>query len=395
VRVLRLTPSFAPPPGALSGRGVRFDPVGGLQNHAATLTRELDARGVAQTVLTGALPTAPARERVGERAHVLRLGLPGAGRRRALGPLAAPLALPLARRADLVHVHFSSDLGIVAVGMAAARLARRPLVLTLHTSLRHTLVVDSPVAARLKRRGAPLEGWAERSAAAVIALTPRVARALQAEGIAPERVHAIPSGVDPARFAGPHEDPFPGVPHPRVVFHGRVQAEKGVHTLVEATARLGDDVHVLLVGDGSERPRVEARARELGLAGRLRVTGFLPHDRVPAALAHADVAVLPSVFEELGTAMLEALHGGVPFVASRVGGIPEVVRDGESALLVEPGDPDALAAALERVLRDRELAARLGAAGRERARDFAWPALADRVLEVYRAVTREARTTAP
>jgi len=169
-------------------------------------------------------------------------------------------------------------------------------------------------------------------------------------------VHVVPSGVDPARFAGPHEDPFPGVPHPRVVFHGRVQAEKGVHTLVEAAALLPPDVHVLLVGDGSERPRVEARARELGLAGRLRVTGFLPHEQVPAALAHADVAVLPSVFEELGTAMLEALHAGVPFVASRVGGIPEVVRDGESALLVAPGDPAALAGALRRVLADPPLA---------------------------------------
>jgi glycosyltransferase involved in cell wall biosynthesis len=85
--------------------------------------------------------------------------------------------------------------------------------------------------------------------------------------------------------------------------------------------------------------------------------------------------------------MLEALHSGVPFVASRVGGIPEVVRDGESALLVEPGDPAALAGALGRVLADPALAARLGAAGRARAADFLWPVLSDRVLDVYRAVT--------
>jgi glycosyltransferase involved in cell wall biosynthesis len=295
--------------------------------------------------------------------------------------------LPLAAAADLVHVHFSSDLGIVALGVAAARATGTPYVLTLHTSLRHTLVVDSPVAARLKRRGGPLEGVAERSAAAVIALTPRVARALEGDGVDPARVHVVPSGVDPARFAGPHEDPFGHVGHPRVVFHGRVQAEKGVHTLVEAAARLAPEVQVLLVGDGSERPRVEARARELGIADRVHVTGFLPHDQVPAALAHADVAVLPSVFEELGTAMLEALHLGLPFVASRVGGIPEVVRDGESALLVEPGDPAALAGALGRVLADPALAARLGAAGRARAADFLWPVLSDRVLDVYRAVT--------
>jgi glycosyltransferase involved in cell wall biosynthesis len=327
-------------------------------------------------------------ERVGERARVLRLALPGARRRRALGTLAAPVVLPLAPAADVVHVHSSSDLGIVALGVLAARAARRPYVLTLHTSLRHTLVVDSPVAARLKRRGGPLELWAVRGAAAVIALTPRVARALEDDGLAPERVHVIPSGVDAARFAGPHEDPFPDVGHPRVVFHGRVQAEKGVHTLVEAAARLGPGVQVLLVGDGSERARVEARARELGIADRLRVTGFLPHDRVPAALAHADVAVMPSVSEELGTSMLEALHRGLPLVASRVGGIPEVVRDGESALLVEPGDPAALAAALRRVLADGALAARLAAAGRARAGDFSWPVLAERVLDVYRAVTR-------
>ncbi|MDP9400185.1 MAG: glycosyltransferase [Actinomycetota bacterium] len=373
MRVLRVTPAFEPAPGTLTRRGVRGDPVGGLQNHAAHLTRALDGEGVAQTVLTRRLPPSPALERLGERTRVVRLGT------------CAP-TVPLALGADVVHLHFDGRFATAPTAVAAARLHRAALVVTLHTSLRHTLVVDSPTAARLKARGAPVEGWVTRRADAVVCLTQRVARALVAEGLAPERVHVIPSGVDPVRFARVGADPFADVARPRVLFHGRVQAEKGVHTLVRALALLRADARLVLVGDGSERARVEALARELGVADRLRITGFVPHEQVPTALAHADVAVLPSVSEELGTAMLEALHAGLPVVASRVGGIPEVIEDGVSGLLTPPGDPAALAAALDRVLLEPGLAARLAAGGRARARDFSWPALAQRVLGVYRAV---------
>jgi glycogen(starch) synthase len=111
------------------------------------------------------------------------------------------------------------------------------------------------------------------------------------------------------------------------------------------------------------------------------MTGFVPHRAVPGAMRHADVLVLPSRYEELGSVLLEAMQAGVPIVASRTGGIPDAV--GQAAVLVPPGDAEALARAIDAVLMDRALAERLVAAGRERVRRFDWSRLAADVLGVY------------
>jgi 2-deoxystreptamine N-acetyl-D-glucosaminyltransferase/2-deoxystreptamine glucosyltransferase len=100
-------------------------------------------------------------------------------------------------------------------------------------------------------------------------------------------------------------------------------------------------------------------------------------------LASLDVLVLPSVYEEMGSVLTEAMAAGLPVVASDVGGIPEVVRHGETGLLVPPGDVDALAAALDRVVAEPGLRDRLAAGARARSADYSWPALAARVAAVY------------
>ena len=138
---------------------------------------------------------------------------------------------------------------------------------------------------------------------------------------------------------------------------------------------------LVFVGDGPARKEVHRTARRLGLDGRVHVTGFVPHRAVPAAMRHADVLALPSLYEELGSTVLEAMQAGVPVVASRTGGIPDAV--GEAAVLVPPGDPATLAAAIDEVLTNRALAERLSAAGRERAGQFHWGRLAREVLDVY------------
>jgi 2-deoxystreptamine N-acetyl-D-glucosaminyltransferase/2-deoxystreptamine glucosyltransferase len=120
------------------------------------------------------------------------------------------------------------------------------------------------------------------------------------------------------------------------------------------------------------------------------MTGFVEHSAVPAVLASLDVLVLPSAYEEMGSVLVEAMASGLPVVASAVGGIPEVVRDGETGLLVPPGDVAALAGVLDRLAADPELRARLAAGARARARDYAWPRLAGEVAAVYRRVRREA-----
>ena len=119
----------------------------------------------------------------------------------------------------------------------------------------------------------------------------------------------------------------------------------------------------------------------------MRFEGFIAHERLPAALAHADLLVLPSVYEELGTVLLEAMQAGLPVVASRTGGIPDVIEDGANGMLVPSGDPEALARAIDRLLADRDLARRLSEEAQERAKDYDWEVLAERILRVYQGVT--------
>jgi glycogen(starch) synthase len=388
IGVLRLCSVFEPPPSALVGRGVRFDPVGGMQNHTAELTRALDRRGVLQTVLTTRPPTAPYFQRLGDHARVIRLGLPVRRFRQLYAPQAAVLAPILAARADLVHVHLGEDLAVVPVGAAAARLHRLPLVLTVHTSLRHTLAVGDLRSAILKAIGGPIERWGEHFAEAVLVITSRLYGLLASEGVEENRLHLIPPGVNPSLFEGPFEDPFEGVGRPRVLFVGRLAPQKGVRALVEAAALIENQgARVLLVGDGPERKALERKARRIGVGDRVRFLGFFAHDRLPAAMAHADLLVLPSVYEELGTVLLEAMWSGLPIVASRTGGIPDVIEDGVNGLLVEPGDPEALARAIDRLLAERDLARRLSEGAQQRGKDYDWDVLAGSVLAVYQGVT--------
>jgi glycogen(starch) synthase len=263
-------------------------------------------------------------------------------------------------------------------------------VITVHSSPAHTIAGRDARTALVVALGGPIERWAERRAAATIVLTERMAAAV-APVAGAGRVRVMRRGVDRRAFAdlGPNPpDPFPELAgRPRVVFLGRLVASKGVGTLIEAVARLRTPgVQVVLVGDGPARGEVEAAVRRLGLDDRVHVTGFVPHHRTPAVLAAADLLVLPSVYEELGTVLVEALQVGLPAVASRVGGIPEVVADGRNGLLVPPGDAPALAAAIDAVLGDPALAARLAAGARERAPEHDWERVADEVRALYEEV---------
>jgi glycosyltransferase involved in cell wall biosynthesis len=188
---------------------------------------------------------------------------------------------------------------------------------------------------------------------------------------AARKTSVIRCGVDPSSFRPRAEGPRDDVP--LVACVAGLRDYKGQRWLVEACARLRDRgvrFRCVLVGEGPERPHLARRIRELSLA-EVELAGALPQDRVRDLLSRAAVVVHPSVTTAAGmmdgipVALMEAMATGCAVVSTRVSGIPELVEDGRSGLLVEQRDADALADALGRLLADRELAARLGRAGRE------------------------------
>jgi glycosyltransferase involved in cell wall biosynthesis len=186
-----------------------------------------------------------------------------------------------------------------------------------------------------------------------------------------------------------------------VLFVGRLVERKGVAHLIEALTRLTSrsPVRLVIVGDGAERPRLVALAQRLGIADRVVFRGKISDADLQQAYQAADLLVLPATLdargdtEGLGVVLLEAMNYGVPVIASRIGGITDIVADGESGILVPPGEAAALAAAIDRVLGDAALARRLGEAGRARlAREFSWEAITKRWEAVYRSVARPPRS---
>lgn len=180
----------------------------------------------------------------------------------------------------------------------------------------------------------------------------------------------------------------------RILFVGRLVERKGLAGLVAAVQRLPAALGARLeiVGEGPERPRLEAQIREAGLADRVVLRGRVSGVQLGEAYAAADALALPSVLdsrsdtEGLGVVLLEAMSYGVPVVGSRVGGIPDIIVDGKTGLLVAPGDPGALADALRRLAEDPPLATRLGAAGQAHVRaHFSWERIVAQWEECYAA----------
>lgn len=221
---------------------------------------------------------------------------------------------------------------------------------------------------------------------AVVVQSRALERQLAADGIQP--VHVLPHGV-------PDQPPRPPlVLPPTVGFAGRLVPEKGVEALLRAFARVVThlpEARLLLLGDGPERPRLERVAAELQIASRVTWTGHLPRAAVQERLAPAWLQVIPSLWAEpFGLVAPEAMMRGTAVVASGTGGLAEIVCDGETGLHVPPGNVEALAQAMRRLLEDRELAERMGRAGRVRALAHYREATAvDKIEELYHSVCRD------
>ena len=207
-----------------------------------------------------------------------------------------------------------------------------------------------------------LQRHAYRCAHRVVANSNAAARVLEGEGIAPDRIHVIPNGVTIERFA-PRAEPRPIT---TIITVANLRQEKAHEVLLAAAAQLmprHPQLRFLIVGDGPRAAELRALAKTLGVAAQV---SFLGHrEDVPELLAQSDIYVLPSRSEAFPNGAIEAMAAGLPVIASRVGGLLDLIDDGRTGLLVQPDQPGALVEALESLLMSPARAALLGAAARE------------------------------
>lgn len=296
-------------------------------------------------------------------------------------------AARLARSGEFSAIHAFWPLPHGVIGLAARRASGVPLVSTFFgvelTWMEKELPFLSPVLKRIVR-----------GSDAVTAISTYTA----------ERLRRQVPGADPDIIPfGATVEPREDLPAPRtdpdapfeLLFVGRLVERKGVHLLLDALASLPPERRVVLrvVGDGPERPRLQAQAERLGLGPRVVFHGFVTKEELQARMEECDCFVLPAVIdakgdtEGLGVVLLEAMSYGKPTIASAAGGIVDIVRDGRNGFLVPPGDAPALAGAIARMMDDPAAARRMGVNGRDDVRaDFSWDVIVGRLAEVYRRV---------
>jgi glycosyltransferase involved in cell wall biosynthesis len=289
--------------------------------------------------------------------------------------------------ASVFHAHLPWALRC-GPGLVAATLARVPAVIATQQLFRrigstHRLIRNRLIAAGVDR---------------YIAVSSEMADMLHRTAFLPRRkVVVIRNAVDVRRFgevpAGALRSKLERVPgRPIVLTVARLDPQKGLGDLLEAAAQVPDS-NFAIAGEGPDRERLEGAARSLGLHGRVT---FLGHrDDVADLLGSCDVFVLPSLYEGFPLSVVEAMAAGKPVIATAVGGTPEAVSDGETGLLVPPGNPSALAAAIRSVISDPGLGRRLGRAGRERAlREFSAEEMVRHVVRLYEGLLKAPSTLA-
>ena len=359
--------------------------LGGAENAMFMLLAELDKDAWEPALLLEeAAGTEPLRERAAALGVPVRdmppmpLGLSGARRVPAFGRL-------LRRdRPDVFHAHMSSPVAC-KWGLGAAVASRVPAVLGTVQVISSTHVPDRSTRLQLRL----LARGVDRYLAVSAAIAAELARDYRWPA---EKIAVVRNAVELARFEGP---PGPGLRDelgaaeaPLVLTAARLSDQKGLPTLLEAAARLPGAVFAL-AGDGPEETALRRLAERLGIADRVRFLGR--RDDVPALLAACDVFALPSLYEGSSLALLEAMAARRAVVSSAIPGTDELIDDGRTGLLVPPGDPEALAAALRRLLSSVELRESIAAAGRERVeREFGSAATARRVSAIYEEVLGDA-----
>jgi D-inositol-3-phosphate glycosyltransferase len=301
-------------------------------------------------------------------------------------------------RYDVYHAHYWLS-GWVARELQSYQPA--PIVQMFHTlgAMKNHVAIGATD--RESDRRIKVEGEIMQFADRIVAATPRDRQQMMdLYGASGENVVIIPPGVDLKLF---RHMPVSGIARCakrelNVLFVGRIDPVKGIDTwfkamalVVEENPALRGKLHVCLIGGDmdedepdAEVKRLQALKDELGIGDIVSFLGKRAQESLPCYYASANVVVMPSRYESFGMVALEAMACGTPVVASDVGGLSFVVRDGETGFLVPEGDARAMADCLGRLLRDPELRERLGKRGEQVAREYAWPRIADQIEAMYR-----------
>jgi glycogen synthase len=288
---------------------------------------------------------------------------------------------------DIIHAHTWYT---ALAGYYAKQLYGPKLVMTVHS-----LEPRRPWKARALGSAYRLSTWAEKTGLEACDGIVAVSRADAADvtdcyDVNPDRIRVIPNGVDPVVFQRREDSETLkryGVRKPYVLFLGRLSRQKGIFDLVSATSRLPGDVTVVLVTGAPDDPGLAAELSRSIEGGHsiLWIDGMLPRKDVVALVSGASVFAAPSLYEPFGIMNLEAMACERPVVSTRVGGIPDVVVEGETGLLVQPGDAGKLAEAINSILSRPEWGERMGKEGRKRVlSQFTWPKVADETLSFYK-----------
>jgi len=378
LRVLELTQRFPPA-------------IGGVESHVYHLATGLAKTGVSAEVFTTDLQRDSPFQRLNgdsnsmpfhvQRFRAERFAVMPHG----LAILAPSMALAaLEATPDVIHAHSYGYFPTFS-GAFAQLMRSIPLVVTTHSD-----PGGSSLSKRVFDRVVP--ALTIRRAHRVIALTSVEAGHLRRLGVHPDRIRIIPNGVDLSEFAGLPTRRSSGETM-KLLFVGRCYPrQKGLEYLVRALALLPARPTVKLSIIGEDWGGVEglqSLARAVGVERQVTFRGPLPRDEVVRAFASTDIFVLPSLFEPFGIVLLEAMAAGVPVVASRVGGIVEVVEDGKTGLLVPPADPAGLAEALELLISDPGLRRVMAAEARRAASRYSWDLVIPRIIGVYQEAIRE------
>jgi len=315
---------------------------------------------------------------------VMRVGA-GARIDKFLYPVPALRAALSIREVDLVHAVMVNAAALSA--WAYLRVRRRPSLLTLQSGDSEQYVKGYMGPAF------PLYRFLHRPFDRIHAISSHLRDRAVGFGASPESITVVPNGVelqlfDRGRFPARELDELRkrlGVHGKRVIVSvSRLALKNGLDTLIRALALLERDAVLVLVGEGEDRGKLDALARELGVRDRVVFTGTVDPVETPRYLSIAEVFARPSLSEGLGSAFLEAMACRLPVVATAVGGILDFVRDGENGLLCRVGDPESVSGALSRLLGDPALARQMGDSGHDLvAREYGWDSVADRIGRLY------------